>query len=88
MPDIIISAKFSIGDKAILATETSSRMMYYIVKVVAIKSIIPDVDVNGTDVITYTVEVYSPTSVNKVRMDVIESELKQQVEFTDAFAAF
>lgn len=88
MPEIIISANYAVGDKAIISIETSSRMMYYIVKVVSIKSVVPDVDANGTDIITYTVEVYAPTSSNKVRMDVLESELKPMSEFTDAFTNF
>lgn len=88
MPEIIISANYAVGDKAIISMETSNRMMYYIVKVVSIKSVVPNVDANGTDIITYTVEVYSSTSGNEVRMDVLESELKPMSEFTDAFTNF
>lgn len=88
MPDIIISAKYGVGDKALIATETSNRMIYYIAKVVAIKNVVPDVDPDGKDIITYTVELYSPTSVNKVQMDVLEDELKDVATFTAAFDSF
>lgn len=88
MPDIIVSAKYAVGDKAVLATDTSSRMMYYIVKVIAIKNVVPDVDAGGTDIITYTVEIYSPATSNKVRTDVLEEELLPVTAFTDAFTAF
>lgn len=88
MPDIIISAKYAVGDKGVIAIETSNRMLYYIAKVVAIKNIMPDVDANGTDVITYTVELYTPDTVNKVQMDVAETELQDVSIFTTAFESF
>ncbi|WP_018884253.1 hypothetical protein [Paenibacillus massiliensis] len=88
MPDIIISAKYAVGDKAVIAIETSNRMLYYIAKVVAIKNVMPDVDANGTDIITYTVELYTPNPVNKVQMDVTETELQDVSIFTTAFASF
>jgi hypothetical protein len=88
MADIIVSAKFGVGDKAIVANETSNRMVYYIVKVLAIKSIVPDVDEAGNDIITYTVEVYAPTSVTKMRMDVKEDGLQPLDSFTDAFTNY
>ncbi|MNR65946.1 hypothetical protein D3C85_1892150 [compost metagenome] len=55
---------------------------------VAIKNVMPDVDANGTDIITYTVELYTPTPVNKVQMDVTETELQDVSIFTTAFASF
>ncbi|ALA07201.1 hypothetical protein SECTIM467_77 [Brevibacillus phage SecTim467] len=88
MADIIVSTKFSVGDKAIVSNETSSRKVFYIVKIVSIKHIVPDIDEAGTDIITYTVEIFAPTSTNKVRIDVKESELTDLQAFTDAFNNF
>lgn len=88
MPDLIVTTKFAIGDKAITAIETSSRMMYNIVKIVAIKNVVPDVDDLGTDIITYTVEYFAPGSVNKLRTDLLESELVEVDRFKADYDSF
>lgn len=88
MADIFVTSRFNVGDKAIIVNDSSSRAYYNIVKIIKIKSIAPDVDEAGNDIITYTVEVYAPNSVNKVQLDVVESQLLTLQDFEDTFNTF
>lgn len=86
--DIIVSAKFFAGEKAIIVNESNGRAYYNIVKVNRVKSITPDVDASGADVITYNVEVYAPNTTNKTVLDVVETNLLSIEAFTAAFIAY
>lgn len=88
MADLIVTTKFSVGDKAIISKETSNRMVYYIAKVTAIKNVVPDVDDTGKDIITYSVELFSPTATIKVKMDVLEDELQTLDSLVDTFTNY
>ncbi len=88
MPELIVTTKYAIGDKAIVVNESGGVSRYSIVRIIAFKNVVPDVDPLGTDIITYTVEYFSPNSVNKATADVLESDLDDFSKFEDDYNSF